>query len=85
MIGDVGRDRHRAAARLFDAGLDRSEPIGTTRHQRHRGTFPRQQLGEAQAESARRAGDERDAALDVEELRCSHRTSPGQTLVSWGV
>src|SRR5262249_11430200 len=43
-----------------------------------------QQLGKAHAESARRASDERDPPLEVEELRCSHRTSRGQNLVSSG-
>src|SRR5262249_30759874 len=71
--GPAGRSREGTAPRLFDACLDRREAIGATRHQRDRRSLPRQQLGKAHAEPARGAGDERDAAFDVEQFRCSHR------------
>src|SRR5262249_2355162 len=75
-IEDVGPDRDGAAAHLFDARLHRREPIGATRHQRHRRAFACQHLGKAHAEPARRAGHERDPAFEIEELCRGHSSLP---------
>ena len=76
-IEHVGRDRDGTAARLFDARLHRGELLLAAADQRDRRAFARQHLGEAHAEPARRAGDQRDAALEVEQFRRTAHAAPG--------
>ena len=71
-VEHVGARSRRAAAGGCDARLDRREPIGAARHQRDRGTVLGQHLGEPHAEPARRAGDQRDPAGEIEKLGCAH-------------
>ena len=65
-VEHVGGDRDRTAARLLDARLHRRELLLAAGDQRDRRAFARQHLGEAHAKPARRAGDQRDAPLEVE-------------------
>ena len=67
-VEHVGADRHCAAAGRFDPRLDGREPVGAARHQRHRRAVLGQHLGEAHAEPARRAGDQRDTAGEIEQF-----------------
>ena len=75
-VEHVGLDRQRAAAGGLDARLHVGEPVGAARHQRDRGAVLGQHLGEAHAEPARRAGDQRDAAGEIEQIGCGAHRSP---------
>ncbi len=75
-VEHVCPDGSSAAARLLDAGLDLSQPVGAARHQCDRGARVRQHLREAHAQPARRAGDERDLAFEIEQLGCGHMLHP---------
>ena len=50
-------------AGCFDLGLQRLEPLGAARHQRHRRAVVGERRGRTAAEPARRAGHQRDAAV----------------------
>ena len=52
--------------------LQRFEPVGAARHQHDLRAVRRQHLGEARAEPARRAGDQRDAAGEIEQFGGLH-------------
>jgi hypothetical protein len=74
-VEHVGRHCKRAPARLLDARLDRGEPVAAARHQDDRGAGTGEHLGETHAEPARGAGDQRDAACEVEQFRSIHACS----------
>ena len=71
-VGDVGLDRHRLAAFAFDLVLERFEPVGAARHQRDGGAVVGERAGKLHAEPAGRAGDQRDAAFEVEQVPGFH-------------
>ena len=54
----------------------RLQPFGTARHQRHFRAIGRQHFGETQAQPARCAGHQRDAAGEVEQFGCFHAHRP---------
>ena len=72
-VEHIGLDRDGPAAGGFDARLDGGEPIGAARHQRDRGAILGQHFGETHAQPARRAGDQRDAAGEIEQVGRAHR------------
>ena len=65
-VGDVGFDGDRAAALPFDRGFQVLQPLDPPRHQRHRRAIVGERPRELSAEPAGRAGDQRDAAGEVE-------------------
>ena len=71
-IEDVGRDGGCPPAGLADALGDRGEAFATARDQRDCCARLGQHFRKALAEPARRAGDECNAAGEVEQPRCGH-------------
>ena len=71
-VEHVGLDRDGASAVLLDPRLDGGEPVCTARHQSDRSAVCRQHVRKPQAEPARRAGNERDPAGQVEQFGGFH-------------
>ena len=71
-VGNVGFDRDRLPALLFDLVLEGLEPVRPPRHERERGAILRQRPGELHAETAGRAGHQRHAAFQAEHLGGFH-------------
>ena len=71
-VGDIGLDRDRASARGRDAGNRFPQTLGAPRHQHDRGAVGGQHVGEARAEPAGSARDQRDAAINLEQIGGFH-------------
>ena len=65
-VGDVERHHVGGAAVGLDLGAQFLEAVGAARGQHHLGAGARQRLGETRAQSARRAGDQRDLSLEID-------------------
>ncbi len=76
-VGDVGLDGDGLAALVLDFIFQRFKPLDPPRHQRDRGAVVRQRAGELHAQPAGGAGDQRNAALQVEHVGGFH----GSTLI----
>ena len=83
-IAHIGLDRDGAAAGFLDPRLHIGEAIGAARHQHDRGAVLGKTFGKAHAKPARRAGDQRDLAVEIEDLCCGHgcRGSPSIRIVT---
>ena len=68
VVGDVERDARDPAAGSGDLALQRGELVQLARGEADRGAVLRQYPGEALAEALRGAGDQRDAAGEVEQI-----------------
>ncbi len=65
-VGDVGCDGNGLAAVLFDFIFQRLKPLDAARHQRDGGAVVGQRARKLHAKAAGGAGDQRDAALQIE-------------------
>ena len=83
VVGDVERNARDPAAGICDLALQRGELVQLTGGEADRGAVLRQDPGEPLAEALRGAGDQRDAAGEVERIAHSGLLRQMQAAVFW--
>jgi hypothetical protein len=76
-LADVGLDRQRGAAGVGDLGAQLLQPVGTPRHQGHRGAALGEGAGRRLADAARGPGHQGNGLLEVAGEARHPRPIPG--------